>query len=230
MLKTRNDIVKRAVPSDPPVIAECDPSQLLRGRIRNDLNVKGLVGCPTKIDMGKIIPVYDFADNTVENFVTYQSLDFDLAGLIQQDFTIWDCNVLNATSNTEIKTEKLRMFYVRIRTDAAGRAALVAAGNEVRVYLRYLDTPTYIQVALANWKVSASVGQAWDVICGSHFTSVAPAAALSEAPNYANFNSAWPLEFKHGRGNLLNITLEIGGPGAFPLLTQSTINVIYSYK
>ncbi len=113
-------------------MAGCEPSNALRDRIANDLNIKGEVSFPQRIDMRALIPVYNFQSSPpYQKFLKYSN-SINLGGTTGYSFRIFDMTDVNPRRDYGI----IEKFWLRAYVDAAGRAALAAAGTEIAFALR----------------------------------------------------------------------------------------------
>lgn len=211
--------------------AQCELSNLLRDRALSDLNIKGLISIPDKIDVEAIRFVYDFADHTVEEYTTVQpNLDTPIA--MESLHASEIINFAMLPINT--KMVRLKNLYWVVYIDAAGRAAMAAAvpAAQVRMHLRYFDVQAgiVVEVGYAAWQVIASALNPLTCIVGSHLNVVAAQAFHTPTANICNFVYGTEISFRYNRVNSLQIHTETDMPGGFPANTTLITSSIYSYR
>jgi len=214
----------------PRQFAQCEPISPLRDRLLADLNIKGVVACPDKVNVEAIQPVYDMSDSTRQTLVSVQpALGQPIGGSPAADVFIYLCNAIG----NNLSFEELNYFFVSVEMDDVDRLAFVAAGQEARVHLRFLDAEAgvYLELGNAAWLPANPTvpGDPLTMICGTHIRSLGAAGTRFPAANLFEFVLPSPLKLKHTRGGYLNCYIETT-LGNWPVSTVVIVNAIYSYK
>ena len=211
-------------------MAYCQPNPELRDRLLTDLDIKGLNACPDKVDISAIRCVYDMSDPTKQELRTVQPFLVaptpPLTGLI--NVPIWICNQLGQ----RLRYEELLCVFAQCELDAAGRALLAVAGDEIRIHLRFNDgsVPIYIEIGNSAWQATASPGVIMSCVAGTHIHSIGAAASAYPAANLFEMLLPSPIKFRHTVGGYLNVAFECTNGFGFPANTWITVNAIYSFK
>lgn len=150
--------------SKDPNICQCEPSLALRSRLMQDLNVKGLVTCPDKIDMRAIIPCYTFTPP--ERLYTEQGYSVIAAGIggAPQYFAPIMAASLIPLPFAEVNYLNLKSLLVQIAIDTPGRAAMAAAGDGIVIWL----TTVAGTIFMGEWDIVAMPGSGGEYWFGSH--------------------------------------------------------------
>jgi hypothetical protein len=212
-----------------PNFAQAEPSLLLRSRLMKDLNVKGLVSCPDKIDLHAIIPVFNFSDLSGPAWgITRPIFNIDMGGTGGAFFGAIDFAVLLGEW-TEVT---LQYLYQEVRLDAAGRAALAAANDSIIFVLYEGGTPWGLnQIGQMAWNVAPfPLTGAW-YQAGTHHYPLGGAGTLIPQADQSRWQDLVGLKLsKVAAAGGLFMGVQLGSGGNFP--ANSIVNCFcdYSYK
>ena len=208
-----------------PNISQCEPRFDLRQRLMEDLNVKGIVSCPDKIDLRAIIPVYDFSPGYKEKQIIQNlRVNVPLVGL-NSDLV----NLLPLVPPVSHRKIKLTGFYWTLRADAAGRAALV--GETIYSVIRYAIGLNVFQFGVDRWVIVASPGNNLELLSSNYTIGQAPATDIIPRPNIQAVTWINPIELIFEQTGILQwqMATSIAFPGGLPAHTFEDLTVMFTY-
>ena len=214
-------------------IADCEPSRGVRDQLAADLNVQGQLSCPQKIDMRAIIPTYSLnpVTKTVGRSV-YRSGITPLAGFVNYNWQLLPnqaCVIPLGYNYNLVKLITLRSLYFQININAAGRAALAAAGENLAIEIHHfipVGVGAAFVIARGRHQIFANPGLALEISMGSFeqskfFLGLLSAQFELEIRNFKDYKLL-PGEY---------IEIAIGLLGAnFPLLTTGEVTAVFDYE
>jgi len=210
--------------SQNPNMAQCEPRLELRQRLMSDMNVKGLVSCPDKIDMRAIIPVYDFSPGYSEKYYVQSFRNNAILAGVYSDLVVF----FPQLPPLQFKKIKIKAFYWHLRTDVAGRASLV--GAQIYNVIRYQDgvAGLTIQFGVDRWEIAASFGVALELMSSSHSIGNAANTAILPPPDMQRMVWDVPIEIFNAPGSVL--FWELGSTITFPANTFEDLVVYFTYE